>query len=60
MNTRRARTAILNGEKHLMELDSPERVANEVFKFFEEARTDYYDEDEDTPEIAFKRGTARI
>ena len=52
MNTRRARTVILNGEKHLMELDSPERVANEVFKFFDEARQDYFDEDEDTPEIA--------
>lgn len=51
MNTRRARTVILNGEKHLMELDSSERVANEVFKFFEEARPDYFDEDEETSEI---------
>lgn len=34
-----------------MELDSPERVANEVFKFFEEARPDYYDADDETPEI---------
>ena len=35
-----------------MELDSPERVANEVLKFFDEARPDYFDEDEDTTEIA--------
>lgn len=47
MNTRRARTVILTGEKHLMELDSPERIVNELFKFFEEAAIDYFDEDID-------------
>ena len=47
MNTRRARTVILNGEKHLMELDSPERVVNEAFKFFDEAKIEYFDEDID-------------
>lgn len=47
MNTRRARTVILNGEKHLMELDSPQRVVNEAFKFFDEAAIDYFDEDEE-------------
>lgn len=45
LNARHARTVILNGEKHLMELDSPERVANECFKFFDEAAIDYFDED---------------
>lgn len=47
MNTRHARTVILNGEKHLMELDSPERVAGECLKFFDEAAIDYFDSDEE-------------
>ena len=42
MNTRGARTTILNGEKHLMELDSPERVASEVFGFIDECHKGFY------------------
>ena len=45
-NARRARTVVLNGEKHLMELDSPERVVAECLKFFDEADHDYYAGDE--------------
>ena len=44
MNTRGARTIILNGEKHLMELDSPERVASEVFGFIDECHKGFYKE----------------
>ena len=44
MNTRGARTVILNGEKHLMELDSPERVASEVFSFIDECHKGFYQE----------------
>lgn len=54
MNTRRARTVILNGEKHLLEMDSPERMVNEAFKFFDEAAIDYFDEDiteEEAPDL---------
>ena len=32
---------ILNGEKHLMELDTPERVADEAFAFIDQAHKDY-------------------
>ncbi len=52
MNTRRSRTVILNGEKHLMELDCPERVVAEAFKFFDEADVDYWVEDEAAPAAA--------
>ncbi len=41
MNTKGARTTILQGERHLMELDCPDRVAAEVFAFIDEARKDY-------------------
>lgn len=51
MNTRRARTVILNGEKHLMEMDSPDRVVNEAFKFFDEAVIDYFDKDVDDTSV---------
>ena len=44
MNTRGSRTVILNGEKHLMELDSPERVASEVFNFINECHKGFYKE----------------
>lgn len=40
-NTKGARTVILGGEKHLMEIDCPERVANEVLMFIEEAGKHY-------------------
>ncbi|MBQ7477513.1 MAG: alpha/beta hydrolase [Selenomonadaceae bacterium] len=40
-NTKGARTVILGGERHLMELDCPERVVNEVFTFIEESRKNY-------------------
>lgn len=32
---------VLNGEKHLMELDTPERVADEAFAFIEQAHKGY-------------------
>ena len=32
---------ILQGEKHLMELDTPERVADEAFAFIDQAHKDY-------------------
>ena len=32
---------ILQGEKHLMELDCPDRVANEAFFFIEQAHKNY-------------------
>ena len=44
LNTRGSRTVILNGEKHLMELDSPERVVSEVFDFIDECHKGFYKE----------------
>ena len=41
MNTKNARTVILGGERHLMEIDCPERVANEVLNFIEESKKNY-------------------
>lgn len=41
MNTKGARTVILEGECHLMELDAPDRMAAEVFAFIDESRKDY-------------------
>lgn len=40
-NTKNARSVILNGERHFMELDCPERIANEVFMFIEESAKKY-------------------
>ena len=44
MNTRGSRTIFLEGEKHLMELDNPERVAAEVFDFVDQCHKGYYKE----------------
>ena len=41
MNTKNARSVILGGERHLMELDTPERVAQEAFVFIEESKNIY-------------------
>lgn len=41
MNTRNARTVILGGERHLMEIDCPERVVSEIFMFIEESAKKY-------------------
>lgn len=35
---------ILNGERHLMELDAPERVADEVFSFIDKCQKGFYKE----------------
>lgn len=35
LNTRKARSILLGGERHLMEIDCPERVASEVFNFID-------------------------
>ncbi|MBR3160197.1 MAG: alpha/beta hydrolase [Atopobiaceae bacterium] len=51
-NTRHARVVLLNGEKHLMEIDCPERVAQECIDFFESAKTDWSAE-EDESKTAF-------
>lgn len=40
-NTKGARTVILGGERHLMELDCPDRVAAEVMTFIDESRKVY-------------------
>ncbi len=39
--TRGCHFTILGGEKHLMELDTPERVADEVVAFIDQAHKDY-------------------
>ena len=44
LNTRGARTVFLQGEKHLMELDAPERVAEEVFSFVDQCHKGFYRE----------------
>ncbi len=44
MNTRGSRTVFLDGERHLMELDNPERVAAEVFDFVDQCHKGYYKE----------------
>ena len=41
MNTKNSRSIILAGERHLMEIDCPERVANEVLNFIEESKKNY-------------------
>ena len=41
MNTKNARTVILGGERHLMEIDCPERIANEIFMFIDESGKNY-------------------
>lgn len=40
-NTKNARAIILNGERHFMEIDCPDRIANEVFMFIEESAKKY-------------------
>lgn len=35
MNTKGAKTVILGGERHLMEIDCPEKIADEIFAFIE-------------------------
>lgn len=35
---------ILNGERHLIELDTPERVADEVFSFIDKCQKGFYRE----------------
>lgn len=49
LNTRGARTVFLQGECHLMELDSAERVASEVFNFIDETNKGFYKEITSTP-----------
>ncbi len=44
MNTRGARTVFLQGEKHLMELDAPERVGEEVVAFIDQCHKGSYKE----------------
>lgn len=39
MNTRGARTVILEGERHFMEIDCPEKIANEIMIFIESVNT---------------------
>ena len=41
MNTKNARAIILGGERHLMEIDCPEKIANEIFTFIEESKKIY-------------------
>lgn len=41
MNTKSARSVILGGERHLMELDTPDRVAEEALVFIEESKKVY-------------------
>lgn len=38
MNTKNARSILLGGERHLMEIDCPERVAAEVLKFIDDIK----------------------
>lgn len=38
MNTKGARTIILGGERHLMEIDCPEKIAEEVFTFIDSTK----------------------
>ena len=40
-NTKNARAVILNGERHFMEIDCPERIAKEVEIFIEESAKSY-------------------
>ncbi len=35
MNTKNSRAVILGGERHFMEIDCPDKIADEVFKFIE-------------------------
>ena len=35
MNTKGAKTVILGGERHLMEIDCPEKIADEISAFIE-------------------------
>ena len=41
MNTKNSRSVILAGERHLMEIDCPERVAKEIEIFIEESKKSY-------------------
>lgn len=41
MNTNNAKTVFLGNEKHLMELDCPEKIASEVFYFINEVEKNY-------------------
>lgn len=41
LNTKGARSVILEGERHFMEIDSPERIASEIFMFIEESAKKY-------------------
>ncbi len=41
LNTKGARSVILGGERHMMELDTPERVAQEALIFIEESKKVY-------------------
>lgn len=41
LHTKGARSVILSGERHLMELDTPERVAQEALIFIEESKKTY-------------------
>ena len=43
-NTPGSRTIFLQGEKHLMELDCPERVVDAAFDFYDECEKGYYKE----------------
>ena len=41
MNTKGARAVIFEGERHFMEIDSPERLSNEILMFIEESAKKY-------------------
>ena len=41
MNTKNSRSIILSGERHFMEIDCPERIANEIEIFIEESKKNY-------------------
>ena len=41
MNTKGSRSVILDSERHFMEIDCPERLANEIFMFIEESTKKY-------------------
>ncbi len=41
MNTKNSRSIILQGERHFVEIDCPEKLANEVLSFIEESKKIY-------------------
>lgn len=41
LNTKGSRSVILDGERHFMEIDCPDRIANEIFMFIDESAKKY-------------------